>query len=109
MFPLDTYWIVMFENGERWEDGCLNMNYEIALEQAASRHTKIKCFLYGYENSLGEFVPEKAFDSNGDPDNGLLLVNMIEAGLNSKNYLVAGMTAYATKKIMQEVKRDQAS
>jgi hypothetical protein len=93
------YFLVVFENGEEWQ--YQGVQPIPALTEAEKRNTTLKCILYGRENVLGEFVPEKCWDQNGNKDDGMLLVEMIQRGANSKHPFVAGVAAYAIDRIVK--------
>lgn len=106
MPPVENYWIVLFENGEQWKFEGPKMLHSLAVEQASARLTKVKCFLYGQDNFYDEFFPHQAFDADGNPDNSLLLVNLLDRGLNSKNIHTAAIAAVTAKALMKEIKKD---
>lgn len=95
----EYYFLCVFENGEEWK--YVGVQPIPALTEAERRGTKLNCILYGCENPLGEFVPEKCWNSHGDKDDSLLLVEMLRRGIQSKDPFAAGIAAYAVKKIVK--------
>jgi hypothetical protein len=96
----NKYFLVVFENGEEWKyEGVQPIP---ALTEAEKRGTKLQCILYGNENPLGEFVPEKCWDANGNKDDSMLMVELLRRSANSRHPVLAGMAMYAMKKIREE-------
>lgn len=93
------YFLVVFSNGEEWKyEGAQPIP---ALAEAEARCTSLKCILYGNENPLGEFVPEKCWDAHGNKDDAMLSVEMLRRASESRHPVVAGMAFYAIKKIKE--------
>jgi hypothetical protein len=96
----EKYFLVVFENGEEWKHE--GVQPVPALTEARKRGTQTKCILYGCENPLGEFVPEKCWDANGYKDDSMLIVELLSRSANSRHPVLAGMAMYATKKIKED-------